>query len=180
MRVFVRTVIKIGSISDLWSKAIERVTGIPSEGEKRPPRYRIWFDPSIRGGSKRSDAENGNRGMNEVVPPEGMEFQEAREEDIPIVSSSLPLVVWGSHLPYLHQRIDSLVFYHSSSSPSVLIPHFRILSVPRHLRSSPFPFLPFLPSTLHLSPHSLFPTPHDNLTRHNSPRRFARNPFRLS
>jgi len=119
----VHTVIKIGSISDLWSKAIERVSGIPSEGEKRPERYRIWFDPSIRGGSERSDAENGNGGMPEVVPPEGMEFREAREEDIPIVSSTLPRRLGLSlALPSSKDRIPSLlpfVFFSMCTDPSL-------------------------------------------------------------
>jgi len=80
------TVMKIGSISDVWSKAIERATGIPAEGETRTPRYRIWFDPSIRDTTGRLTPERGNVQVDRIVAPEGMEFREAKEEDIPIVS----------------------------------------------------------------------------------------------
>ncbi|GAA5857370.1 hypothetical protein JCM5353_001248 [Sporobolomyces roseus] len=112
-----REVMKIGSISDVWSKAIERATGIPAEGETRPPRYRIWFDPSIRDTTGRPSPEKGDVEVDRTAAPEGMEFREAKEEDIAIFLSTSEV----AHSPsYLSSRLPYTSVLISSSSRTII------------------------------------------------------------
>ncbi|GAA5975336.1 hypothetical protein JCM5350_006439 [Sporobolomyces pararoseus] len=111
-----REIVRIGAVPDRWTRAVENVTGIECISASR-----IWCDPSwyISGAASSTPAaETAVAAAEEDLSiPEGFEFRDAREEDIPVILSTSEV----PHLPsYLSTRLShtSCLFSLRSPSPS--------------------------------------------------------------
>ncbi|GAA5960230.1 hypothetical protein JCM3765_002511 [Sporobolomyces pararoseus] len=89
-----REFVRIGAVPDRWTRVVEKVTGIECISASR-----IWCDSSWYS----SGAASTTTSEEDLSIPEGFEFRDAREEDIPVILSTSEV----PHLPsYLSTRLS--------------------------------------------------------------------------